>query len=594
MPTALEEDLALRQELEIQHDRTVRAEIETFREKSLSFLAGEITEDAFRPFRLKHGIYGQRQQGVQMVRCKLPGGLLTSAQVEQLGKIADEFGGGKGHLTTRQNIQYHFVPLQRVPDLMHQLADVGLTNREACYNTVRNVTCCNWAGIAQDEIFDVRPYAQRLAYAFLRKDLTGNLPRKFKIAFDGCGAHDCIQGAINDIGLHAVIRDGRRGFRMIIGGGMGPLPTEAQLLSEFVPEEHLLNRCEAVIRVFNQYGNRKNKNTARMKFVLRERGIEWMKEQIEKEFKDIRTNGGIAWPEMVPEGFGGFRSKPKMLSNGDLLPVLNASWTADPKYDAWLETNVVEQKQLGYAAVIVRVDQGNLTGDQLRGIARIASLTGDDLVRVAIEQNLVLGFIQLRRLPQVYAALSEIGLAGSGARQIEDIITCPGAYSCNLGLTKTMTLGAALQETVRQYDDPQVKRLSIKASGCPNSCGHHWIGDLGFYGNARKIDGKEVPYYQMLLGGGYDEDGIMRFGLAVQSIPARFAPEAVRRVLDHFIANRIEGETFRQYVLRSKIETFRALTNDLAKPAELFPEIYQDWGDEEAYSLQLGRGECAA
>jgi sulfite reductase beta subunit-like hemoprotein len=214
-------------------------------------------------------------------------------------------------------------------------------------------------------------------------------------------------------------------------------------------------------------------------------------------------------------------------------------------------------------------------------------------VRVAIDQNLVLGFIQLRRLPQVYAALAEFGLAGSGARQIEDIITCPGAYTCNLGLTKTMNLGAALQETVRQYDDPQVKRLTIKASGCPNSCGHHWIGDFGFYGNARKINGKEIPYYQMLLGGGYDEDGLMRFGLAVQSIPARLAPEAVRRVLDHFIANRLEGETFRQYVLRHKVETFRTMTNDLAKPAELFPEIYQDWGDDSAYSLQLGRGECA-
>jgi len=594
MPATFEEDLALRQELEGQHDRTVSEEIEIFRQKSESLLAGEITEDAFRPFRLKHGIYGQRQQGVQMVRCKIPGGLLTAAQVERLGGIADEFGGGKGHLTTRQNIQYHFVPLRRVPDLMYQLAEAGLTSREACYNTVRNVTVCEWAGIAQDEVFDVRPWAQRLAYAFLRKDLTGNLPRKFKIAFEGCAGHDCIQGAINDIGLRAVIRNGERGFRMIIGGGMGPLPCEAQLLDEFVPEERLLNKCEAVIRVFNRYGNRKNKNTARMKFVLRERGMEWMREQTEKEYQDILANGGIAWPEIVPEGFGGFRSKPRMLSTGDLLPVLNSSWSADPEYDAWLETNVVEQQQLGYAAVIVRVDQGNLTGDQLRGVARIASLSGDGLVRVAIDQNLVLAFLQLRRLPQVYSALAEIGLAGSGAREIQDIITCPGAYTCNLGLTKTMNLGAALQETVRRYDDPQVKRLTIKASGCPNSCGHHWIGDFGFYGNARKIDGKEIPYYQMLLGGGYDEDGLMRFGLAVQSIPARLAPEAVRRVLDHFIAHRLEGETFRQYVLRHKVETFRTMTNDLAKPAELFPELYQDWGDEAAYSLQLGRGECAA
>src|SRR5436305_7258518 len=219
MSAFIDESLSGREVLESNHDKTVREEIEIFRAKSQAFLAGEITDNDFRPFRLKHGIYGQRQAGVQMVRCKIPGGLLTAAQVERLGLIADEFGGGKGHLTTRQNIQYHFVPLRRVPDLMTQLAEVGMTNREACYNTVRNVTVCEWAGIAQHEVFDVRPYAQRLAYAFLRKDLTGNLPRKFKIAFDGCTGSDCIQAAINDIGLRATIRDGRRGFRMTIAGG---------------------------------------------------------------------------------------------------------------------------------------------------------------------------------------------------------------------------------------------------------------------------------------------------------------------------------------------------------------------------------------
>jgi sulfite reductase beta subunit-like hemoprotein len=491
-------------------------------------------------------------------------------------------------------VQYHFVPLARVADLMHVLADAGLTNREACYNTVRNITACPWSGIARDEVFDVRPYAQRVAYALLRKDLTGNLPRKFKIAFDGCAGQDCIQGAINDIGLRAEIRDGQRGFRMIIGGGLGPLPTEAQLLEEFVPEERLLNRIEAVIRVFNQYGNRKNKNTARMKFILRDRGLEWMKEQIEREYADILANGGIAWPEMVPEGFGGYQSRPQPLGAGDTLPVLDSNGAADPEYQRWLETNIVQQKQTGYVSAIVRVDQGNLSAEQFRGLGRLALAAGDGLVRVDVNQNLVLSFLPLRRLRQVYAALGELGLAESGAHRIEDVVTCPGSYTCNLGLTKTMNLGAALQQTVRGYDDPQVQRLTIKASGCPNSCGHHWIADIGFYGNARKIDGREIPYYQMLLGGGFDEQGIMRFGLAVQSIPARLAPAAVACVLDHFVTHRQPGETFRQYVLRERIETFRALTAEFAKPAELFPEIYQDWGDEQAYSLQLGRGECAA
>ena len=593
MATSTEEANSQRKLLENQYDITVRQEIETFRIKAKAFLAGEITEADFRPFRLKHGIYGQRQPGVQMVRCKIPGGLLTPAQVRQLGRVADEFGGGRGHLTTRQNIQYHFVALDKVADLMHLLADVGLTNREACYNTVRNVTACHWAGIAQDEVFDVRPYAQRLAYAFLRKDLTQNLPRKFKFAFDGCRHQDCIQGAINDVGLRAVIRDGQRGFRMVIGGGLGPLPTEAQLLDEFVPEDRLLNWCEAVVRVFNQYGNRQNKNTARMKFVMRNRGIAWMKEQIAKEYDDIAANGGIEWPAIVPEGFGGYQSHPQPLGNGALLPVVDQPAPGDSAYGDWLAGNVKQQKQAGYAAATVTVDQGNLTGDQLRGLAELSATAGDGLLRTAINQNVVLAYIPLARLPQVYAALRALGLGAGGAGGIVDVITCPGAYTCNLGITKTMHLGAALQQAVRQYDDPRVRRLTIKASGCPNACGHHWIADFGFYGNARKIDGREVPYYQMLLGGGYDEQGIMRFGLAVQSIPARLGPEAVRRVVAHFQANRLDGENFRDYVLRHKIETFRELTSDLAKPAELFPEIYRDWGDTEAYSLKLGRGECA-
>ncbi|MGA1997005.1 MAG: nitrite reductase, partial [Bryobacteraceae bacterium] len=373
MPSSLQEATALRQTFEAQHDQVVRAEIETFRQRAQSFLAGEITEDEFRPFRLKHGIYGQRQAGVQMVRCKIPSGFATAAQVEQLARIADEFAGGKGHLTTRQNIQYHFVPLDRVADLMHLMADAGMTNREACYNTVRNVTTCPWAGIAADEVFDPRPYAQRVAYALMRKDLTGNLPRKFKIAFDGCQSRDCIAGAINDVGARALLRDGQRGFRVLIGGGLGALPREAQLLDDFLPEDRLLNRIEAVIRVFNQYGNRENRNLARLKFLVRDRGFAWLKEEIDRQYSDILAGGGIEWPELVPEGFGGFSANPRPSAT---LPVLDhpaacAAQTA--AYDEWLETNAIEQRQPGYAAVTIRVEQGNLSGGQLRAVAGVAA-----------------------------------------------------------------------------------------------------------------------------------------------------------------------------------------------------------------------------
>ena len=577
-----------------EYDATVRADIDLFGSYAEKYLAGQLSDDDFRAQRLRRGVYSQRQTGVHMIRTKIPGGMLTAAQLDQLAGIADEFGGGKGHLTTRQNIQYHFVPLPQVAPLLHKLADVRLTTREACYNTVRNVTACPLSGLLADEAFDVRPYAQRVAFAFLHKELTDAMPRKFKIAFSGC-KEDCMVGAIHDIGLRAVVRDGQRGFRMVVGGGLGPLPTEAHLLDEFVPEERLVNRCEAVLRLFNKHGNRKNKNKARLKFVVRERGWDWVKEQIEAEYADILANGGIAAPEVVPDGFGGFQSSPPPLGTGaELPPVLGSNGHSNPEYERWLQTNIREQKQPGYAMVTVKVPQGNLTGSQMRGLADIARSAGDGVLRVTIDQNLVVAYVPLRVLPRVYAALDRIGLAGAGANEIDDITTCPGAYSCNLALTKTMNLGAALTSVVKNYSDPAVRKLSIKASGCPNSCGQHWIGDIGFYGNARKIDGKEVPYYLMLLGGGYDESGMMRFGTAVQSIPARLAPEAVRRVLDHFMANRQNGETFREYVLRNKVETFRLMTNDLVKPAETFPEMYRDWGDDAEYSLQLGRGECAS
>ena len=583
----------LQQQTESEYDSTVRADIELFRSYAEKFVAGEITDDQFRAQRLRRGIYSQRQSGVQMIRTKVPGGNLTAAQMDQLALIADEFAGGKAHLTTRQNIQYHFIPLLQVPPLLHLLADVRLTTREACYNTVRNVTACPLSGLLEDEVFDVHPYAQRVAFAFLHKELTDSLPRKFKIAFSGC-KDDCMLGSIHDVGLRAVLRDGQRGFRMVVGGGLGPLPVEAQLLDDFVPVERLVNKCEAVIRVFSKYGNRKNKNMARLKFVVRERGFAWVKEQIEKEYQDILTGSGIPTPEVVPEGFGGFQSVPPPLGSGDLLPIVTTNGHANPEYERWLATNVQRQKQPGYAMVTVKVPQGNLTGAQMRGLAVIARDAGDGLLRVAIDQNLVLAYLPLHQLPRIYAALLAIDLAGAGAQEIDDITTCPGAYSCNLALTKSMNLGAALAEELRDHPDSQVRKLKIKISGCPNSCGQHWIADLGFYGNARKIDGKEVPYYQMLLGGGYDDTGMLRFGAAVQSIPARLAPEAVRRVLDHYVANREKDETFRAYVLRHKVETFRLMTNDLAKPAELYPEMYRDWGDEVTYSLKLGRGECAS
>jgi sulfite reductase beta subunit-like hemoprotein len=326
---------------------------------------------------------------------------------------------------------------------------------------------------------------------------------------------------------------------------------------------------------------------------MRERGFAWLKEIIEREYRDILTNGGIPMPDEVPEGFGGFQSNPPALGTGTTLPVID--WhAADPEFDRWLETNVEEQKQAGYAIVTVRAPQGNITAEQMHTLADLASSTGDGLLRFTMTQNVILGYIPVSRLKRLYAALRMVGLSEGGAREIDDITNCPGAYSCNLALTKSMNLGDALAEFVKTESDPAARKLSIHISGCPNSCGQHWTGDFGFYGNARKINGKEVPYYQMLLGGHQDPAGMHHFGIAIQSIPARSVPEAMGRVLDHFKENRLEGEAFHEYVKRNKVEFFRALVGDLAKPSPDDPEVFKDWGDEASFSLQLGRGECAS
>jgi len=583
--------LVTRQAVETEFDRTVSRDIEAFRAAAKKYSEGGYTDDEFRAHRLRRGVYSQRQLGVHMIRTKIPGGILTADQMDVLADVAAEFANDKGHLTTRQNMQYHFIPLARVADLLHALGKARLTTREACYNTVRNVTASPLAGLLADEVFDVQPYVRMVSLAFLHNELTDNMPRKFKIAFFGGGKRDDMALGIHDLGATAVIRDGVKGFRIVIAGGLGPMPSEAALLDEFLPEDKLVPRIEAVLRLFNQHGNRKNKNKARLKFVVRERGLPWVLETIEANYADILANGGTKTPTIIPEGFGGHRSVDPPHGDGALLPVLGA---ADPEFDRFLESNVREQRQSGYAIVTVRVPQGNMVTAQMRGIANIARTAGDSLVRVDIDQNLHMAYIPVGNLRRVFAALKAIDMAAAGAGEIADTVSCPGAYSCNLALTKSMNLAAAVSEAVNEYRQPEVRALSVKISGCPNSCGQHWIGNLGFFGNSRKVQGKEVPYYMFMLGGGYDHEGILRYGLSISSIPAKLAPVAARRVIGHYVANREGNESFRDYVLRLKVPFFKTMVEDLAKPLEYAPEWFMDWGDTEQFSLQLGRGECAS
>jgi sulfite reductase beta subunit-like hemoprotein len=469
---------------------------------------------------------------------------------------------------------------------LHILADARLTTREACYNTVRNVTACPLAGLLPDEPFNVQPYARRLAFAFLHKELTDSLPRKFKVAFSG-GEVDTVATQINDVGLRAVVKDGVNGFRMTVAGGLGPLPVECKVLHEFFPAEEVVSRVEAVIRVFNLHGNRGNKDKARLKFILRERGFDWLRETIAEQYEDILKNGGIPMPASVPENFGGFVSQTPPRGTGEFLPIYDPT----PEFNEWRATNTREQKQPGYSIVTIMVQQGNLTGDQMRGLAKLSEDAGDGMLRVSMSQNVMLAYVPVGSLARVYGTLVKLGLAQGRADEISDVVTCPGAYSCNLALTKSMGLGDALSQAVRGYDDPGIRNLKIRISGCPNSCGQHWIGDFGFYGNARKVEGKEVPYYMMMLGGTEQE-----FGMSAGSFPARKIPVAVERVLAHYVENRQSGETFRDYVKRHKMETFKKMLADLAVKltADAPEEVFKDWGDTDNFSLQLGRGECAA
>jgi hypothetical protein len=467
--------------------------------------------------------------------------------VEQLARIADEFGGGKGHLTTRQNIQYHFVPLARVPDLMHLLADAGLTNREACYNTVRNVTTCPWAASPTTKFSTCGRTRSAWPTRFLRKDLTSNLPRKFKIAFDGCRPR-LHSGAINDIGLRAAIRDGRRGFRMIVGGGLGPLPTEAQtarrVRARRAPAEQVRSRHPRV----QQIRQSQQQEHGALKFVLRERGFDWLREQIEKEYADILANGGIAWPEMVPEGFGGYQSHPQPLGNGALLPVVTPTATGVRRIRRVAESNVratADRLRGGHGARGAGQPDRRPVARRWRGSPPPPAM---DWCASPSTRTWCWGSFRWRGCARARGAQRAAGLGESGARGDSRCDHLPRRLLLQPGAHQVHEPGRRAGETVRRYDDPQVRGFPSRPAAARTPAATTGSATSDSTATRARSMAARCRTTRCCWAAGIDEEGIMRFGLAVQSIPARLAPEAVTRVLDHFIANRQEGETFRQYV----------------------------------------------
>ena len=568
-------------------------ELEDFETETLRFLRGEVGEDEYIPFRLRQGVYGQRQPAVQMIRVKLPFGGVTADQMETLAEVAERYAPlRKGHITTRQNIQFHHVPTAKAPEVLRVLAKAGLTTREACGNTVRNVTGDPWAGVNPDEPFDPTPYAGAFARYFLRNPLTQSLPRKFKVAFSS-NDRDVAITRMHDIGFIPRIRDGVKGFEMYAAGGLSTMPRYAVKVRDFVSVDEYLKVSEAILRIFNRSDElRKNRNKARLKFLVARVGEERFLEMIEEELRGDWTNGKDFRPDRL-----------LFLDDEEATAPPKRPHYAQPNGDrreflAFVATNVRPQKQQGFSAVEVKVSRGDLTPEQFRGLAAIMREYAGGRARTSIEQNIVLRWVRDEALYEVWSRLKELGLGEPGARTITDVVSCPGTDSCKLGITSSMGLNRAVQERVTALgiEDELTQRIHIKMSGCPNSCGQHHIASIGFHGAAIKVDGHEMPAYLAFLGGRY-ENGNLQYGKQLKArIPAKRVPDAVQRWIELYQAQRQEGEPFEAFVDRVGTQPFEAAIEDLCIPGEFDEEnraLFIDWDRLELYRVQRGEGECA-
>lgn len=568
-------------------------EIAHFESEKERFRAGDFAETEFMRFRLRQGIYGQRQPDRQMVRVKVPFGGLTARQMEVLGEVSRRFAPlKKGHLTTRENVQFHHVPLDEVPELLRLIGDAGLTTREACGNTVRNVVAHPSAGVSKDEVFDVTPYAAAYARYFLRHPTTQNMPRKSKTAFSGSEKDEAMT-PFHDVGLIARVRDGRRGFKIVVGGGLSTMPQMAETLTEFVPVEKYLLHAEAALRVFNrQDEERKNLMKARIKFTIKRLGIEKFREMVDEELKGDWANKKIDLDSLL---FIEDESKDAPGVSDNLLP----EPAGDADYDHWKSSVVEEQRQSGFNMVYVRVERGDIFEEQWQPLADVAREFAGGRARIDQQQNIVFRWVRDESIYSLYRALKEIGLANTGRETIRDIVTCPGTDSCKLGITSSMGLNKALGEKLDNMDlsDSLVSQIHIKASGCPNSCGQHHVANIGFHGAVMKGGGGQVPAYELFLGGA-STDGPVRVGYRIRSrIPAKRAPEALEMVIDHYKSQRELGESFNEFMDRVGTQPFEDMFGVWKK--EIGPldrehiETYMDWGKTALYKLERGEGECA-
>jgi sulfite reductase beta subunit-like hemoprotein len=588
-------------------DPEIAADIEKFERLLADHLAGQVDEDAFRVFRLNNGIYGQRQGAHnQMVRVKFPYGGVNAEQLDKLAEISDRFSRGWGHLTTRQNIQFHFVQLERVPDLLRELASVGLTTREACGDTVRNVMGCHLAGACPFEVLDISPWAEATFRHFLHHPYAQRLPRKFKINFSGC-VTDCGQAMFNDVGVVAVSRpqaDGTTepGFRVFIAGGLGANPHPAQALEEFTPRPELLPTIEAVLRTFDHFGNRYNKLRARLKWVVDEIGIDELRRRILRERQLLLASS--SWPGGIPAIVEELGDAPAGMSTTTdptpmgvpvTLKVSPKSPAPEQNYTRWESTNVVVGAAKGTVSAIAYARLGDITSAQFRDLAQIVR-DFDISVRITNRQNLAFRDLEHSQLPDLYQRLDAIGMAEPGAELARDVVACPGADTCNLAVTQSRGLADDIGRALEEAGLADVGGIRINISGCTNSCGQHHISDIGFHGAERRAHGRPAPGYQMLLGG-HVGDTEIEFGHRALRLPAKAAAEATVRVVGRFADERNPGEAFANWLER--VGGAKVVATDLKEldewpDPEERPDYYIDFGETGPYVADVGEGECAA
>jgi len=603
-------------------DPELAREIDIFETQLELKRQGKSEDKLFAETRLRRGVYGQRYDNGQrhdgvmsktlsydsgeltkgpetlwdapgMQRIKIPFGGLTADQMDVLAALAEEYSDAICHVTTRQDIQLHFIHIDDTPDLMRRLAAVDITTREACGNAVRNVTACPLAGVCHGETFDVTPYANACHRFLTGHPDTQDFGRKFKVAFSGCAQNACGLVTMHDLGYIAQTRveNGveKRGFAMYVGGGLGAVPHYAKLFDEFVPEEEILPLAQAVSRVFARLGEKRNRGRARIKFLVEKLGIDQFRELVLAERKILPPDQGwTSWLEELP-AYGESPLKPAAVLDSTVV---------DPDYQNWRSTNVYRQKQTGYVVATVSLPLGDITSWQMRQLANIARRYVGDNIRTTVEQNIVLRWVSESDLPALYQELKAIGLGSGGAGTILDITACPGTDTCKLGIASSRGLAAELSERLAakaQELDEAIRGLHIKISGCFNACGQHHLADLGFYGVSRKVGGTTVPHFRVVLGGQWEENGAS-YGVTLGAVPSKRIPEFITQLTDKYLQERQKGESFREYSQRVGKKALKALVDDNAAVPDYTVDrtYYSDWRDPREFTISdLGVGECA-